>query len=459
MKTITEPGRQVEAISEVDVAVVGGGCAGLGAAIAAARNGAKTALIEQLGFLGGCITATHMDAFWMFRAGRHRAIEGLVIEMLGRVKQMGGLIGEPGGRCYVDVETFKLFCDRIIAETGIELWLHSQGVFPAMEGNAVRGVITESKSGRKAILAKAVVDGSGDGDIAYRAGAPSALGRESDGLTEPLGIGFRLSGVDVRKIRQYAAAHPDDKYFNSYVTKAKAAGDFPINRKRIMYHGWNEDTGEITGVNVVRIQHKDPTSTRDLTAAELEGREQIFKVEAFLRKYVPGFEKAQIAAIPTQVAPREGRRIIGGYVLTQQDIMKGSRFDDVVAVSPAFIDYHHPEGDGTTLVYPGLGKQGAESETMETLFSDTVFADAATYDIPYRCLLPNGVENVLTAGRCMSAEAVAVGSLRYLPISFATGQAAGTAAALAAKQGKSPRELDVEELQKTLVEQGMYLGE
>jgi len=268
MKTINEPSRSIEVLSEVDVAVVGGGCGGLGAAIAAARNGAKTPLIERLGFLGGCLTATHMDVLWMYRSGEDKAVEGIGMEVLWRLKGMSALQGEPGGRAYVDVEKFKLLGDRMTKEAGVELWLHSVGAAPAMEGNAVRGVVTESKSGRKAILAKTVIDVSGDGDIAYRAGAPTAYGRESDGLVQPVSIAFRLSGVDVKKIRQYAVDHPNDKYFDSYVARARAAGDFPIPRKRIMYHGFNEDTGEITGINVVRIQRVNPTDVRQLTAAE-----------------------------------------------------------------------------------------------------------------------------------------------------------------------------------------------
>ncbi len=457
MKTISEPGRDIEVISEVDVAVVGGGCAGLGAALAAARNGAKVALIERLGFLGGCVTATHMDVFWLFRAGDQKAVEGIGMETLWRLKGMGALQGEPGGRAYVDVEKFKLLADRMTKEAGIELWLHSWGVTPVMEGTAVRGVVTESKSGRKAILAKTVVDVSGDADIAARAGAPTVMGRESDGLVQPVSNSFRLSGVDVRAIRKYGDEHPEDRYFDSYVAKARAAGDLTIQRRRIMYHGFNEDTGELTGINVTRVQRVDPTNVRDLTQAEVTLREQVFQVKDFLRKYVPGFEKVEVAAISTQLAPRESRRVIGGYVLKEDDLKKGARFPDVVAVAPCFVDLHDPVGDATFWIYPGNVKP--DKETKVSLHAYTIMADATTYDIPYRTLVPNDIENLLVAGRCISAEHIIVGSVRYLPISFATGQAAGTAAALAARQNKTPRDVDVALLQKTLSDQGAYLGE
>lgn len=448
---VLEPAREVTVASQVDVAVVGGGCAGIGAAIAAARNGAKVAFIERLGFYGGCVTAAMMDVFWMLQAKDEKAIEGIAMEMLRRLKsEMDGVQGEPGQRCYVDAEKFKLMADIMVEEAGVEPWLHSLAVQPYMEGNTVAGVITESKSGRQAILAKVVVDASGDGDIAARAGAPFAYGRPEDGLVQPVSISFLLTGMDVVALRQWMRDHPQDTGFGEVVARAKADGEWTINRRRLGFHGWHEVTGEVTGINATRLQGVDPTNVRDLTRAEMELRKQVFQVQDFVRKYVAGGKNARIAAIATQLAPRESRRVLGEYVLRADDVVNGAHFPDAVAVSPCFWDRHDVTGDGSYHCKPAnMAVQGHVEKV--------VYATSNTYDIPYRALVPQKIDNLLTAGRCISTDLEAETSIRYLGASFATGQAAGTAAALAALGNVTPRQLDVSLLRKRLSEQGAYL--
>ncbi len=477
--TIKDPARDVPVVADVDVAVVGGGCAGLGAAIAAARNGAKVALIERLGFLGGCVTADMMDVLWMSRAGERKAVEGLYMELLRRLKERGGVDGEPGYRCYVDSERLKVLADDMVSEAGIDLWLHSLGVYPVLEGKRVAGVIIESKSGRQAIKSRVVVDASGDGDIAYRAGAESKMGRESDGMVQPVSTSFKLTNVNLEQARQYYRQNPTDIFFSELVQKAREAGDFKVARDGIVLHGirpW----GEITGINATRVVVKDPTNVKMITWAEGEARRQVYQVRDFLRKYVPGYQGCEVSYIATQIAARESRRFIGSYVLSAEDVINGSRFPDAVAVSPCFIDFHNPRGVEAQLYLPKPASP--DEDPMAVAFDsgdpDSTFvqetaparvtgrrrshvrlANAATFDVPYRCLVPNRVEGVLTAGRCISATSEAEGSIRYLPISFATGQAAGTAAAMSASGNIQPRKLDVEALRKKLSAQGAYLGE
>ncbi len=455
---VLEPAREVPVASQVDVAVVGGGCAGIGAAIAAARTGARVAFIERLGFYGGCVTATMMDVFWMLRAGKEKAVEGIAMELLRRLKaEMDGVQGEPGQRCFVDAEKFKLMVDVMVNEAEVEPWLHCLGVSPYMQGSTVDGVITESKSGRQAILAKVVVDASGDGDIAARSGAPFEYGRPEDGLVQPASISFLLTGIDVGTLKQWQAEHPEDASFARLVAEAKAKGDWTINRRRFGFHGMYEETGELTGVNATRIQAIDPTNTRDLTRAEMELRRQVFQVRDFVRKYVPGGGKAKVGAIGAQLAPRESRRILGEYVLTADDIIASKIFPDTVAISPCFWDQHNALEDGSRHIYPANVKEAyaASHSGVEKV----EFARGNVYGVPYRCLVPREVDNLLVAGRCMSADRLAEASLRYLGASFATGQAAGTAAALAALGNTTPRRLDVELLRRTLAEQGAYLAE
>ncbi len=478
---VKEPAREVSVVADVDVLVVGAGFAGLGASIAAARNGAKVGLVERIGFLGGCVTADMMDVLWMSRAGDRKAVEGIYMETLRRLKEMGGLDGEPGYRCYADSERLKILADQMVAEAGIDLWMHTLGVLPVMEGQRVSGAIIESKSGRQAIKAKVVVDASGDGDIAARAGAEWKMGREADGMVQPVSTSFKLTNVSMEEVRGYYRENPHDIWFSKLIQQARAAGDYKVPRDSITLHGirpW----GELTGINATRVVIKDPTNVKMLTWAEQEARRQVYQVRDFLRKYAPGFQHCEVSYIATQIAARESRRFTGAYVLTLDDVVKGSRFPDCVAVSPCFTDFHNPRGHDTLLYYPKpatpdenvlwMGRRssadgksseferqtypaGPSSELPPTI----TVAEAATYDIPYRALVPLQIDGILTSGRCISATSEAEASIRYLPISFATGQAAGTAAALAALGNRQPRDLDVAALQGKLAAQGAFLGE
>jgi hypothetical protein len=479
--SVHEPAHDIPVASVVDVAVVGGGCAGLAAAIAAARNGARVALVERLPFLGGCVTATLMDVFWMFRAGERKAVEGIGMELLRRLKENGATDGQPGYRMWVDTEKFKVMCDQMVAESGIELWLHTFGAHPIMDVGAVVVLTIESKSGRQAIVAQVVVDATGDGDIAAWSGAAYEMGRLSDGRVQPVSNCFRVANVDFAAMREYYREHPDDIFFARLVKQAQEQGEFTIKRNRMVYHllrPW----GEVDSFNATRVFVADPTDVRQMTAAEVEARHQVYAVHSFLRKYVPGFAHSEVSYIGAQVACRESRRIIGEYILTENDVVRAARFTDVIAKFPCFMDVHNPAGNDVRLVHPKperpdqdvvyLGLSAGDAASLWETMSKPAFmpgeqayradqleiAEGATFDIPYRALVPLKVDGLLVAGRCISSTHEAVGAIRYLPASFATGEAAGTAAALSILANVRPRVLDVPALQKRLVERGAYLG-
>ena len=481
MTTIREIARDIEVVADVDVVVVGGGCAGVAAALAAARSGAKTALVERLGFLGGCATATMMDVFWMYQAGPGiPAVEGIGMEVLRRLKERGGVDGEPGWRCYVDSELLKVLYDDMMAEAGVDLWFHALGCYPVQEGNVVKGVIIESKSGRQAILSKVVVDASGDGDIAYRAGAPWRMGRESDGKVQPVSTSFRLSNVHLEGLIRYTQEHPYDLSFAELIVKARANGDYGILRDSLTLHGirpW----GDFTGINATRVFVDDPTDVKEFTRAEIECRKQVYEVANMLKKYAPGFEDSEVAYIATQAAARESRSFVGDYTLTQNDVITGATFEDAIAVSPCFTDVHSPDGRISLIgmPFPADPKTGVpmRSEAWDSGDPKSNFAVytrfakfrpsqpqdpsvqpvAQVFDIPYRTLVPKEIDGLLTSGRCISGDHYAIGCVRYFPISFATGQAAGAAAAMCAQEKVQPRQVKVSKLQKKLVAKGAYL--
>ncbi len=450
--------REVPVTRECQVLVVGGGPAGIGAAVGAARSGARTILVERYGFLGGNATASLVGPFMTsFSAdGKTQVIRGVFDELVRRMEKMGGAIHPskvPSGvarSAYMkhghigvtpfDPETMKLVSAELCLEAGVELLLHTIFIDPVVEGSAVRGAILHNKGGLQAVLATITVDCSADADVAARAGVPCRQGRESDGLTQPMTMFFRVGRVDRASVDAYFRAHPEEierrMAFASCITAAQAAGDYTIPRERLsLYESPQEG---VWRVNVSRILGMDGTKAEDLTRAEIEGRRQVMEILAFLRKYVPGFERCTLIDTAAQVGVRETRRIEGEYTLTRDDLVSGRDFEDTIACAAYPIDVHDPTGSG-----------GGVSNRGET---------ANVYRIPYRCLVPKGVEQLLVAGRCVSATHEALGAIRVMPPSFAMGEAAGTAAALAAAEGLSPRRVPVDWVREALTLRGAYLG-
>ncbi|MCL4514784.1 MAG: FAD-dependent oxidoreductase [Firmicutes bacterium] len=437
-----------------DVVVIGGGPAGLAAAVAAARGGAGVLLVEQYGFLGGMVTTALVAPMMTFHAGSRQVIGGIGQEVVERLVALGGspghvpdLIGFVSTVTPFDPETLKLVALQMALEAGARLLLHGLLVDVSVQDGYIDAVRLQTKGGPVVVRGRVFVDCTGDGDLAARAGAPFVVGREGDGLTQPGTLMFRLGNVDFAAVRLAIERNPADfalgdladgvasfpkinvSGFFSAVKQARANGDFPLQRDRVLcFQGVRPD--EAT-VNMTRIQRVDPASAEDLTRAEIEGRLQVAAAVQFLRKYVPGFSNAFLLQTGDQVGLRESRRITGDYVLTEEDVLEGREFPDAVARGAFPIDIHSPDGDGLKARRIGKG---------------------SSYAIPYRCLLPKGLENLLVAGRCISTSHEAHASTRVTPTCFATGQAAGAGAALAVRERTSPRGVKIEHLQSRLLE-------
>jgi hypothetical protein len=415
-------------------------------------------LVERYGFLGGNATASLVGPFMTSYSadGKVQLIRGVFDELVRRMETLGGAIhpskvpaaisksaymkhGHIGVTPF-DPEVMKLVSAELCLEYGVELMLHTSFIDPLVEGGALAGAIVHNKAGLQALRARSTIDCSADADVAARAGVPFKQGRESDGLVQPMTMFFRVGNVNRERVDAYFRAHPEEieqrMAFSSCIKRAQAAGDYTIPRERLsLYESPQEG---VWRVNVSRILGVDGTKVEDLTRAEIEGRRQVMEILAFLRKYVPGFEHCTLIDTAAQVGVRETRRIEGEYTLTLDDLVSGRDFPDTIAYCAYPVDIHDPTGGGG-----GVSNQG------ET---------ANAYQIPYRCLVPRAVEQLLVAGRCVSATHEALGAIRVMPPSFAMGEAAGTAAALAIQEGVPPRRVPVGWLQQTLVEHGAYLG-
>jgi len=441
-------------VTTVDVLVVGGGPAGIASAIASARNGAETVLVERYGFLGGMATAGLIGPFMTSYTldGKEQIIRGIFDELVRRMEKMGGAIhpskvsaGTPYSAFLVyahnhvtpfDSEILKIVAFDMMEESGVKLMLHTYFVDAITNNDLIEKIVVVNKSGLQAIESKVVIDCTGDADVAYSSGTPYNKGRDKDGLMQPASMFFKIRNVDTEKMKQYIAKHPGERPFSEIIAEAKRKGEFPIARDAVLLFGTPRD-GEFL-LNVSRLHNIDATNAEDLTKAEIEGRKQVMFLINFLKENIPGLENIELVEIAPQIGIRETRHIIGEYTLTQEDVLNSKEFEDVIAISSFPIDIHDPAGPKGRFEGPRNNKY---------------------YEIPYRSLIPLKPENLLVAGRSISATHEAAGAIRVMPPCFATGQAAGTAAALAVKKAILPRNLDHRELQKTLISQDVVLPE
>ncbi|MFQ6052854.1 MAG: FAD-dependent oxidoreductase [Candidatus Bathyarchaeia archaeon] len=409
MRFVVEGERRTPITDEAEVVVAGGGPAGVAAAVASARLGVETMLIERYGCLGGMATGGLVITLVETR----RYGMGVVNEVIERLRELGGArLRRPaaetnewtegasfsGAECInVDPELLKHVLNEMIAEAGVDLMMHSLAVGVEMEGDLIRRVILEEKSGRHAVAGEMFVDATGDADIAAAAGAPYSYDRHPWGVN----IDFRFGGVDTVKEGRVREEHPEE-----YARVINGLKEHVGGR---MNWGPSVMDGTVWG-GAPHLLEADGLDPRDLTLVEVEGRRAVVKGLEYLRAHMPGMEGAFLLDTSSQVGVRETRRIVGEYVLTKEDEVGGRRFDDAIASS--------------------------------------------LFDIPYRCLVPLKVDNLLVGGRCISTTHEAQGPIRNIPPCMITGQAAGVAAALAVKTDVKPRELDPKQIIEALMKQG-----
>lgn len=427
--------------AEVDVLVVGGGPAGVGAGLAAARLGAKTLVVEQFNCLGGVATAGGHGHICLYSAwgSDRRVVGGAIWEVARRVVKAGYGICSNSSADF-EVEGMKLVLERMAGEANCGVLYHTFFSDTVVEDGKVVGAVVQNKDGRSVIRAGRFVDCTGDGDVAARAGCGFDVGDEESGLCQPVTLMFTIGGVDWKRAKAFRDDEIGDWKLEVVWKKAQEAGDMRPFQSQIMGWWWTPTRPDFLGINFTHINRVDATKAEDLTRATIEGRRQAYETIEVYRKYVPGMEKCYMVSTPNTVGLRESRRIHGRYTLTREDVVEGRDFDDSIGYGSFFIDIHNVSGpgmDGKTW-QPGKGFK---------------------YQIPYRILVPKDVDNLLVAGRCASSSHEALGSLRVMPQCGVMGDAAGTAAVLSLEADVSPGDVDVGELQVKLKAAGCIVDE
>ncbi len=445
---ITETNKTIPVIAQTDVLVVGSGPGGLAAALGAARTGVETMLVERYGCFGGVITQVGVEGIAWYRQAETIDSEGIGVEFERLAAEMAGeqrrLYGQSQA---LDAEMFKVIADRLVQEAGVMPLLHCLAVDAIMEGENIRGIVIESKSGRQAVLARRVIDATGDADIAFRAGAPcrKTPKQEMMGVT----VMFSCAGVDRDRFLEYVRAHPstyrnwsqnwgivtsgkeDDlltPYLEEPFAQARKDGLIPEGLTSIGgTFGTLSDAGEATYLNMIYMFGYDCTDVWDLTQAEIEGRRQAMLAIEALKRYVPGFERAKLRTLGMTLGTRDSRKIVGRYDLTGHDVRNQARFKDSIGIFPEFLD-----GYGL-LILPTTGRY---------------------FQVPFGITVPHKVRNLLVAGRCVAGDPLSHAATRNMMCCTVTGQGAGVAAAVSVKDGVNCDAVDVTRVQQALQQQG-----
>ncbi|HLQ15276.1 MAG TPA: FAD-dependent oxidoreductase [Candidatus Eisenbacteria bacterium] len=417
-----------------DVVVVGAGSAGSSAAISAARSGARTLLVDRLPFLGGTSTAV-LDTFYAFYTpgqAMRRVVGGLGWEVAEKLKAAGVAFERPntygaGTGITYDPEALKVTWERLADEAGVEILLHTWATGLRVHDGRAESVRLWNKGGESTVEGGAFVDASGDADLCAMAGVPYEDAKSTPSL-QSLSTIFRLANVDV----ETATKLPKTELW-AMMREAAERGEYQMPRLEGSWHR-TPYPGMVT-IHMTRIPNVDATDPHQLTRAEIEGRRQVQEYHRFLRDRVRGFEHSVLVATSPAIGVRESRRVFGDYRLTREDVLEARRFPDEIALCGAPIEDHLASTDTRWSYVPASG----------------------VYGIPFRCLVPRGVEGMLVAGRCFSATHDAHASARSMATCMAMGQAAGTAAALAVRSGVAPRSLDVAEVRALLADDGALL--
>ena len=407
-------------MKKYDLAVIGGGFAGVAAALAAARAGVKVLIVEKSNCLGGaavnCLVNPFMP-YWTEMDGKRVDLSaGIFKEIHDRLEHHNAMNKES----FLE-EELKYILNEMVAEANIDLLFHAYIFKVEKCDEHIASIVVATKSGEMHVEANYFIDATGDAQLAYLANCPTVLGRESDHLCQPMTLCFRVGNVDVEK---FYASREKLKIAHA---QSLAAGELTNPRENILV--FKTPIHNVLHFNTTRVVRKNPTSPVEVTEAEVLARQQVYEIYEFMKKHADGLENSFLMMTAAEIGVRESRMIVGDYVLTEQDCRNCVKFDDGIAACNYDIDIHNPEGTGTSHYYFPAGEY---------------------YTIPYRSLIPKGVSNVLVAGRCISSDHGAQASYRIMPVVCCIGEAAGSAVGLAVKQNCTVREIDVKELQNEL---------
>ncbi len=417
--------------TKYELIVVGGGFAGVCAAVSAAKRGVDVLLIEKYNALGGAAVNALVMPFMPFWTKDPETKEkkylcgDLFMEMVSEANKLTNsdkVIND------FDEEIMKLVLTRIALKYGVTLLFDTTVTDVTVDSGKIVSVSALGKSMKMELFADHFVDATGDAELSMLAGCEYQLGREKDGLCQPMTLCFRMSGVDKKLFREHRTE------INELYKKHKSEGRISNPREDVLIFD-NINDG-VLHFNTTRIVKRNPTNPFDITIAEIEAREQVFEIHSFLKENIPGFENSRVLSTALQIGIRESRKIIGEYVLTVDDLLALRRFDDAIAVANYDIDIHNPEGAGTSHHY---------------------FADGQWYEIPYRCLVPKSMDNLLVAGRCISSSHEAQASYRIMPYCAELGQAAGTAVSVAKDNNTTVRDVDIKKVQEILRSEGFAI--
>lgn len=415
-------------MKKYDLVVIGGGFAGVAAALAAARAGVKVLIVEKSNCLGGaavnCLVNPFMP-YWTEIDGRRVDLSaGIFKEIRDRLEANHAM----SGKSFLE-EELKYILNEMVAEASIDLLFHAYIFRVEKCEEHIASIMVATKSGEIQIKANYFIDATGDAQLAYLAGCPTVLGRESDHLCQPMTLCFRVGNVDVEK---FYASRERLKIAHA---QSLEAGELINPRENILV--FKTPIHNVLHFNTTRVVRKNPVSPEEVTEAEVLARKQVYEIYEFMKKHADGLEDSFLMMTAAEIGVRESRMIVGDYVLTEQDCKNCAKFEDAIAACNYDIDIHNPEGTGTSHYYFPAGEY---------------------YTIPYRSLIPMGVSNMLVAGRCISSDHGAQASYRIMPVVCCIGEAAGAAIGLAVKNNSSVREVNTEELQKSLKKNGAYIG-
>ncbi len=418
-----------------DVIIIGGGFAGCAAALAASRNGCKVLLIEQSGALGGAANTCLINPFMPNRTKIHKEnseteilelSRGIFAEICERLKDMDAITGNRFHEEYL-----KLILDDMLEEAGVDVLFHSTLCDVCVENEKLTGVTVITKSGKISFKASQYIDCTGDADLAVMSGCPYHLGRESDNLCQPMTLCFRIANVDEDEFFTPECNEQRQAIYKRWQAEGKTSNP----RENILL--FRTTVKGVVHFNTTRVVRKNPVDPFDVSWAEREARRQMYDIYRMLKEELPSFRDAQIISSAAWIGARESRMIDGEHLLNEEELRNCTVFPDAIAAGNYDIDIHNPEGSGTSHYY---------------------FPDGEYYTIPYRSLVPKNIDNLLVAGRCISSTHEAQASYRIMPIVCCLGEAAGVGASVAVKNGCTPKDADIKEIQKILLDNGAFLG-